>query len=97
MPRRAGRADHDEAERRLPIRAPHPALRWSPEPSTERPAPSTPAAGVDGRSSYRQGLIKRDIDPKSHRMDAGVFGLTQIGVSFDAVAHCNLLVKPREL
>lgn len=45
---------------------------------------------------FGQGLIRLDVDPKSHLMDAGVFGPTQIGVSFDAVAHCDLLMKPRQ-
>jgi hypothetical protein len=43
---------------------------------------------------YGQGLIQLDIDPKSHMMEAGVFGLTQIGTSFDAIATCDLLMKP---
>jgi hypothetical protein len=43
---------------------------------------------------FGQGLIQLDVDPKSHLMDAGVFGPTQVGVSFDAIAHCDLLMQP---
>jgi len=43
---------------------------------------------------FGQGLIQLDIDPKSHMMEAGVFGPTQVGFAFDAVAHCDLLMRP---
>ena len=39
-------------------------------------------------------LIQLDIDRKSHMMEAGVFGPTQVGFAFDAVAHCDLLMRP---
>ncbi len=43
---------------------------------------------------FGQGLIQLEVDPKSNLMDAGVFGTSQIGTSFDAIARCDLLMQP---
>ena len=43
---------------------------------------------------FGQGLIQLDIDPKSHMMGAGVFGPTQIGLSYDGTFRCDLLMEP---
>jgi hypothetical protein len=39
-----------------------------------------------------QGIIQLTVDPRSHLMELGVFGPSQIGLSFDAIAHCDLLM-----
>lgn len=43
-----------------------------------------------------QGIIRLNVDPRSRLMDLGIFGPSQTGLSFDAVAHCDLLMTPNE-
>lgn len=39
-----------------------------------------------------QGIIQLDVDPRSRLMALGIFGPSQTGLSFDAIAHCDLLM-----
>jgi hypothetical protein len=44
-----------------------------------------------------QGIIQLEVDPRSHLMELGIFIESQTGLSFDAVAHCDLLMTQRSL
>jgi hypothetical protein len=45
---------------------------------------------------FGQGFVRLSIDPRSHMLDAGVFGPSQSGLSYDSVAQCDLLMTPAE-
>jgi hypothetical protein len=39
-----------------------------------------------------QGIVELNVDPRSHLMGLGIFKPSQTGLSFDAIAHCDLLM-----